>query len=169
MSLLTPTLLRKRITDVTPEDLRALGVKGVLLDVDNTLTTHYNPDLPAAIAAWLAAMQREGFRFTLVSNAKRRRVEPFAAKLGMSCTWLAAKPLPGGYWKAARRLGLSRKECVAVGDQIFTDTLGARLAGMRCIQLEPIELEKQKPFLMFKRRREAKILRRLRQRKEEKR
>ena len=168
MSLLIPTLMRERITDITPEDLRSMGAVGVLLDVDNTLTTHYNPDLPEDIAVWLAAMEAEGFRFTLVSNAKRRRVEPFAAKLGMSCTWLAGKPLPFGYWKAARRLGLSRKECAAVGDQIFTDTLGARLAGMRCIQLSPIELEKHKPFLMFKRRREAKILRRLRRKKEDK-
>lgn len=168
MSLLTPTLLRQRITDITPEDLRALGARGVLLDVDNTLTTHYNPELPADIAAWLAERQKEGFRFTLVSNAKRRRVEPFAAKLGMSCTWLAGKPLPGGYRRAARRMGLSPRDCVAVGDQIFTDTLGARLAGMRCIQLDPIRLEEGKPFLMFKRRLEEKLLRRMRK-KEEKR
>lgn len=164
MGLLTPTLLRERITDVTAADLHALGVRGILLDVDNTLTTHYSPDLPADVAAWLQARQSEGFRFTVVSNAKRYRVEPFAAKLGMRCVWLAAKPFPFGFWRGVRRLGLRRSECVAIGDQTFTDTLGARLGGQACIQLTPLQWETDKPFLLFKRRVEARVLVRVRQR-----
>lgn len=168
MGLLQPTLLRERITDVTAADLRALHVRGVLLDVDNTLTTHYSPDLPPDVAAWLRARQEEGFTFTVVSNAKRYRVEPFAEKLGLRCVWLAAKPLPFGFWRGVRRLGLRRRECVAIGDQTFTDTLGARLGGIRCIQLTPIRLEEGKPFLLFKRRVEARVLRRVRRRLERK-
>ena len=45
MSLFFPTLYRRRITDVTAEDLHRLGAKALLLDVDNTLTTHDAPDL----------------------------------------------------------------------------------------------------------------------------
>ena len=44
MPLFFPTLYRRRITDVTAEDLRRLGVSCMLLDVDNTLTTHDAPD-----------------------------------------------------------------------------------------------------------------------------
>ena len=158
MGLFTPTVLRRRITDVTVEELRSLGVQGVLLDVDNTLTTHYCPDLPDEVGAWLAAMQEAGIRFTVVSNAKRYRVEPFAAKLGLQCVWLAAKPLPFGFWRGVRRLGLARRACVAIGDQTFTDTLGAKLAGVRCVQVLPMKWEEDKPFMMFKRRLENKIL-----------
>ena len=158
MPLFTPTLMRERITDITAEDLRALGVRGVLLDVDNTLTTHYNPDLSDEVTGWLAAMRQAGFALAVVSNAKRRRVEPFAKKIGLPAVWLAAKPLPGGYRRAARLLGLSPRDCAAVGDQIFTDTLGARLCGVPCVQLSPIELEEGKPFLMCKRRLERWIL-----------
>lgn len=166
MGLLEPTLLRRRITDVTADDLRALGVRGVLLDVDNTLTTHYCPDLPPAVADWLRAMQEQGFTFTVVSNAKRYRVVPFAEKIGLSCVWLAAKPLPFGFWRGVRRLGLRRRECVAIGDQTFTDTLGARLGGLRCVQLDPIQWEEGRPFLLFKRRVEARVVARVRRRKE---
>lgn len=168
MGLLEPTLLRDRITDVTVEDLRALGVRGVLLDVDNTLTMHYDPDLPPQSAAWLRDMQQAGIALTIVSNAKRYRVEPFAQKIGLSCAWLSAKPLPFAFWRGARRLGLTRRQCVAIGDQTFTDTLGARLCGMRCIQLDPIRLEEDKPFMMFKRRLESRILARYRRKGEAK-
>lgn len=162
MSLFYPTLLRDRLSDVTVADLHALGIKGVLLDVDNTLTTHYNPDLPPESAAWLNTMKEAGFALTIVSNAKRHRVEPFAKKIGLPCTWLSAKPLPFAFWRGARRLGLPRRQCVAIGDQTFTDTFGARLCGIPCVQLLPIRLEEDKPFMMCKRRLETRILARYR-------
>lgn len=162
MGLLTPTLFKERITDVTVEELAALGVRGVLLDVDNTLTTHYSPHLPPEVAAWLDTVQAAGVRLTVVSNAKRHRVEPFAKKIGLAAVWLAAKPLPFGFLRGVRRLGLKRRQCVAIGDQTFTDTLGARLCGLRCIQLMPMQLEEGKPFMLFKRQVEARILARVR-------
>lgn len=160
MGLFRPTVRYRRITDITTEDLKRMNVQGILLDVDNTLTTHYCPDLSDEVAAWLSAVQAAGVRLTVVSNAKRYRVEPFAAKIGLSCVWLAAKPLPFGFWRGIRRLGVKRRHCLAIGDQTFTDTLGAKLAGVRVVQLEPIKLEEDKPFMMFKRRIEAYILKR---------
>ncbi len=160
MGLFRPTARYRRITDITVEDLQNMAVQGILLDVDNTLTTHYCPDLSDEVTAWLATVQAAGVRLTVVSNAKRYRVEPFAAKIGLSCVWLAAKPLPFGFWRGIHRLGVSPKHCLAIGDQTFTDTLGAKLAGVRVVQLLPIQLEENKPFMMFKRRIEAYILKR---------
>ncbi len=160
MGLFRPTFRRRRITDITVEELTSHGVKGILLDVDNTLTTHYCPDLSDEVVVWLTTVAAAGIALTVVSNAKRHRVEPFAAKIGLSCVWLAAKPLPFGFWRGVRRLGVPRRHCLAIGDQTFTDTLGAKLAGVRVAQLEPIKLEEDKPFMMFKRRIEAHILKR---------
>lgn len=166
MSLLYPHMQKDRVTDISADELQALGVRGLLLDIDNTLTTHYSQELSEKVADWIADMRAAGIRMTVISNAKRHRVEPFAEKIGMSCVWLAAKPLPFGMWRGVRRLGLRRRECMAVGDQTFTDTLGARLAGVRCVQLMPIQLELDKPFLMFKRRLEKPILARYKKRRE---
>ena len=141
MSLFYPTILRKRVTSITAEDLRALGVRGLLLDVDNTLTTHGSQALDPAVLAWLRAMEAAGFTPTVVSNALRKRVEPFA-----------------GFLRAAKRLGLPRGQCVVIGDQTFTDVLGARLAGIPCIQVLPIQLEEHKPLMQLKRRLEKGIL-----------
>ena len=158
MGLFRPTVRYRRITDITVEALHTMDVRGILLDVDNTLTTHYCPDLSDEVARWLKMVAEAGIALTIVSNAKQYRVEPFAAKVGLSCVWMAAKPLPFGFWRGVRTLGVPRRQCLAIGDQTFTDTLGAKLAGVRVVQLQPIQLEEDKPFMMFKRRIEAYIL-----------
>ncbi len=164
-----PTIYRRRITDITAQDLRALGAQGILLDIDNTLTTHDNPALDADVAAWLDEMRQAGFSLTVVSNNREERVRPFAEAIGLGFQSRAAKPLPHGYRAAARSMGLSPRQCVAVGDQIFTDILGANLAGMKSVLLEPIELEVEQKFIVFKRRFERVLLgtRRAKRRREE--
>ena len=161
MPLFTPDLLKNRITDITLDDLRALGVRGLLLDVDNTLTTHGSQKLDPAVRYWLEEMAAQGIALTVVSNGLPKRVEPFAQKIGLRHIAFACKPCPLGFWRGVHRLGLKRRECAAVGDQTFTDILGSRLAGVRSIQLMPIKLEQQ-PTLRFKRMLERKILRRYR-------
>lgn len=169
MALFYPTLYRRRITDLTAEDLRRLGVQGILLDVDNTLTTHDNPQLQPEVTQWLDAMRRAGFALTVVSNNRDERVRPFAEVIGLAYQARAAKPLPRGYRAAAASMGLAPRQCVAVGDQIFTDILGANLAGMTSVLLEPIELEVEQKFIVFKRRFERVLLstRRAKRRREE--
>ena len=157
MALLYPTLYRNRITDITVEDLRTLGVRGLLLDVDNTLTFHGSQHLSDEVKQWLQTMRDAGFLMTVVSNSWEWRVAPFARRIGMEYTYLSCKPLPFGFLRGAHRMGLKRKECVAIGDQVFTDIIGANLCGVPCIQLQPIELEQGKPILRFKRRLEKRI------------
>ena len=168
MALFFPTLYRRRITDVTAEDLHRLDVKALLLDVDNTLTTHDAPDLTDEVKSWLAERQAEGFVLLIVSNNREERVAPFAEKIGLPYYAHARKPLPFGFRAAARQAGVHRKQCVVIGDQIFTDMLGANLAGISSILLEPIQMETQQKFIVFKRKIEKPMLnsRRQRRRKE---
>lgn len=157
MSLFFPTLYRRRITDVTVEDLQRLGASCVLLDVDNTLTTHDAPELDASVLAWLDEMRLQ-FTLVIVSNNSAERVAPFAAKIGLPFHAVARKPLPGGFWEAGAEHRMAAEECVVIGDQIFTDILGANLAGMKSILLEPIEPETKQKFIAFKRKIERPML-----------
>ncbi len=168
MSLFYPTVYRRRITDITVEELKRLGVVGVLLDVDNTLTTHDNPELTPEVAAWLDTVIAAGLRPTVVSNNKAERVRPFAERIGLPYQAKAAKPRPRGYKAAAASLGLPPAQCVVIGDQIFTDILGANLAGMPSFLLEPIEPEVEQKFIVFKRRLERLLLRCPRQKRRKK-
>lgn len=87
--------------------------------------------------AWLRAMEAAGFTPTVVSNALRQAGGAFRRQAGAAIYRLCRKPLPIGFLRAAKRLGLPRGQCVVIGDQTFTDVLGARLAGIPCIQVLP--------------------------------
>ena len=157
MSLFHPTLLKNRITELTVEDLRAMSVKALLLDVDNTLTKHHSQELPDDVAAWLEEMRGAGIALMLVSNSKEPRVKPFAQRIGLPYVHTSCKPIPFGFRRASKALGIERRACMAIGDQTFTDVLGAKLAGVRVTQLIPIEPESGWTFRL-KRRLERPIL-----------
>lgn len=146
MGLLTPTLYAKRLFDITPEILEKLGASAVLLDIDNTLASYISHEPLEGAEAWVKEMSAEGFRLIIVSNNYAERVEPFAGKFPLPFISRAYKPLPAGYIKAAKELGLRRKDCVIIGDQIYTDIIGANLCGMKSILLEPIEIETSLSF-----------------------
>lgn len=165
MSLFHPTLLKNRITELTVDELHALSVKALLLDVDNTLTKHHSQELPEDVAAWLDAMKAAGIRLMLVSNSKKPRVAPFAARVGLPFVHTSCKPVPFGFRRASKALGVPLQNCMAVGDQTFTDVLGAKLAGVRVTQLMPIEMETGWSFRV-RRRLEQPILASYRRKKE---
>ena len=139
--LFTPTALKPRAADITPDFLRGMGVRAVLLDVDNTIAGYASHEpLPGAVE-WARGLEKAGLRVVIVSNNYKKRVGPFAERFGLPFISFAIKPLPFGYWKARRMLRLPCRDCVIIGDQIFTDIVGANLCGMRSVLLEPIELE----------------------------
>ncbi|MBQ7288107.1 MAG: YqeG family HAD IIIA-type phosphatase [Clostridia bacterium] len=155
--LLKPKFRFYRVTEITPAFLQQNGIKGLLLDVDNTLSTDNGQELLTGLREWIAEMQDNGIRLTVISNAAKKRLIPFAGKIGMQFVHRAAKPLFWGYLMGAHRLGLKKKETAMVGDQLFTDILGANLIGMPSILVEPILLETGKSFVI-RRRLEKKIL-----------
>ena len=141
MKFFQPTALRERVTDISPDLLKSLGVKALLLDVDNTLATYTSHTPSQGSLEWVRAMEDAGFRMMIISNNFKERVSSFGAMFGLDTLSFAIKPLPVGYLRAAARLGVKRRECVIIGDQIFTDILGANLCGMKSILLTPIEPE----------------------------
>ena len=141
-----PDLMLNRVTDITPDMLRELNIKALLLDVDNTLSTHHGTELTAGLMEWIAKMTDAGISLLVFSNSKDKRVRPFAEKIGLPYISLGLKPLPFGYFRGAKRLGIKRGEIALCGDQFFTDLLGAKLTGTRMILLKPILLEDKLSF-----------------------
>ena len=86
----------------------------------------------------------------IVSNNRLHRVQPFAAALGLPFVAEGAKPLPRGFRLAQKRMQLPFSQLAVVGDQIFTDILGANLCGVKSIYVRPIQYE-NKGFLRVKR------------------
>lgn len=145
-----PTYVFDKVGEITPEFLHKKQIKGLLLDLDNTLTTHNNPVPPQSSLDWLDEMRAAGIKLMIVSNNHAPRVTPFAEQLGLEFVSEGKKPLTFGYTRAIKRLGLEKRNVAAVGDQIFTDVLGSNLKGIRSIFVFPIEPETSLPF-RFKR------------------
>ncbi len=148
--LLKPNIKLTRVTDVSAELLKKYGIKALILDVDNTLSTHHGEVLTEGLEDWLQKMQNNGIKLVVLSNSKQARVEPFAKKINLPFISMGLKPLPFKFSSALKLLGTKRRETAIVGDQIFTDTLGGNLYGVTTILLDPIKLESSKSF-KFKR------------------
>lgn len=141
-----------RVTDITPGVLERMGVRGLILDIDNTLTTHDHPVPAEGVEEWLSSTREHGISAVIVSNNHEPRVKPFADLLGLDYVCEGAKPLKKGYAAAAEKLGLPKEQIAAVGDQIFTDVAGANIYGIKMLFVEPIEKEpKKQRFIRFKR------------------
>lgn len=159
MALLSPTVLFERVSCITPEFLEHNGIKGLILDVDNTLTSHGSQELPEDVAQWLDLMRRSGIKMTIASNNMPARVEPFAKRVGLDYRAFCCKPSPFGLWRARRALGLEKNAVALVGDQIYTDSLGANLYGIRMFLVQPMH-EDTKLTIRLKRMLEKPVLER---------
>ena len=151
MALFQPTALFRGAEYITPEYLREHGIRALILDVDNTLTGHGSQQLPPAIAAWLQTMKESGVKLRVASNNMPGRVRPFAQKIGLPYSALCCKPAPFGLWHPC--------EAALVGDQVFTDAMGANLAGVQMLLVQPMYRD-IKPLIRLRRHLEKPVLRR---------
>ena len=123
-----------RVTDITPETLRAAGVKGVVVDLDNTLGGYDDPLPPREVVSWARSIVAAGFRLSIVSNnSHKKRVRAYGEALGVPWKRLSLKPMTFKLRAAAREMGLKRREVCNVGDKVWNDVFGGRLAGMKVI------------------------------------
>ena len=129
------------VTDISPQALAEKGVRLVLADLDNTLAPYKVTEPPAEAAAWKEALEAAGITLFLLSNSRKPgRAQKFAEKLGIPYQARSGKPKRTGYLRAMERMGAEPEQTVMVGDQIFTDTLGANNAGVTPLLVRPIRL-----------------------------
>ena len=150
------------------EFLLSIGVKGILLDVDNTLEPYENPLPTEKVLSWFESLKNAGIRAAIVSNNHKERIELFNEGLGLVAYYKAKKPFKKRLKMAMNDIGTNPEETIFMGDQVFTDVWAARNAGVRAILVPPIK-DKTDIFTKFKRLLEKPILKKYRKRhKEEK-
>lgn len=150
MSLLMPTFFTNKITDLSPKFIKSHGITSLLADIDDTLTYHKDPQVPKKILEFINLMKANNIKIVLVSNNSKKRVSEFAKKLNLPYIFRAFKPLPFGINRALKKLNISKRNAIIIGDQIFTDILGANLLGIKSILVNPFE-KNQTIFLKLKR------------------
>lgn len=139
--LFKPTLWINSVLDINKEFLDKHNLKGLILDLDNTLSMHGNPAAENGIIEWLAEMRDLDIKMCVVSNNTKKRVTPLANELGLDFFANGCKPLTIGISKALKKMKLDKNQVAVVGDQIFTDIIGGNLKRITTILVEPFHLE----------------------------
>ena len=162
---LLPKIIVPALTDVSPELLQSRGIKLLMLDFDNTIVPYTTSTPTEIMHAWLQNMADSDIQLCVVSNSHKDRVKIFCEKYGIACITHANKPFSRGIRECLLQFDLKPSECALVGDQIFTDTLGANGCGVTSILVNAIDNHNiwlklrhvaELPFIFFARKRRIK-------------
>lgn len=155
--LLFPDMYCKGVPYINLDELKHNNIKGIAIDVDNTLID-YNKIVSDDIKNWIESVKQEGFKICILSNSnKKNKVEGVAKTLNLDYIMFAQKPMKRGFKKAMRLLDLPAENIAVVGDQVFTDVIGANRMNMLSVYVEPIN-KKEYWYTKWKRPIEAMIL-----------
>ena len=134
-----PTMMTPALTDLSAEFLQQKNIRLLMLDFDNTIVPYTTSDPTEEMDNWLRQMLGSDIQLCVVSNSHKDRVKIFCARYGMDCITHANKPFSKGIRECLMRYEVPGENCALVGDQIFTDTLGANCAGVRSILVKAID------------------------------
>lgn len=134
-----PKIMADKTTDITPELLRAKNIRLLMLDFDNTIVPYTTTVPTPEMDAWLKKMNAlEDIRVCIVSNSHNDRVPKFCRENNLDCITHAKKPFSKGINECLARYSIPASEAALIGDQIYTDTLGANNAGVTSILVKAI-------------------------------
>lgn len=136
-----PRIRIDSVLQLTPEYLLSRGITLLMLDLDNTLAPYSGSKPSEDLFRWKECMNSAGVSLFIVSNTRTDRAMKFAALWDVPYVNAARKPRSEGINKALAQTGKTSGEAALAGDQLFTDVLGANLAGLCSIVVEPIELK----------------------------
>ena len=155
--ILYPNRYIEKVTDIDVKFLEENSIKGLILDVDNTLID-YDKKMIDGLEQWAEELKKNNIKLCILSNSnKKDKVKKISEVLEVPYFYFAKKPFKFGFKKAKTLLNLENKNIAVVGDQIFTDVLGANRCKMYSILVKPIA-EKDIWITVLKRPLENKII-----------
>ncbi len=159
-----PNYVYKSVYDIDFLDIyNKEKIRFIFLDIDNTLAP-YDEDVPKEEAKKLVKdLLKIGFELILISNNNKKRVLKYSKPLGLKAIYLALKPLKKGFKKGLKMASKVYKpeEVLVVGDQLMTDILGANRMKFKCILVEPIKRKSDILTTRINRRRERRVLKKI--------
>jgi uncharacterized protein len=148
--LVKPSLVISDITSIDLAALKALGIKGFVFDLDNTIVAPRAVIPEARIMSWLTILQAEGFRCVVLSNNKKVDYCSQSEKaLGIPVIAKAAKPRRAAFRKALEMIGLQANEVAMVGDRPLTDIWVGQRMGAYTILVDPLIMTSEKTYIKW--------------------
>jgi HAD superfamily phosphatase (TIGR01668 family) len=137
--LFNPTFQAESLDGISIERLVRDGIRGLIIDLDNTMTPWNDLEISPRVYKWFAELRVVGIQSCVVSNNKhRRRVAIVAEKLGIPFVFRATKPRGRAFRAGMKIMQTGPKDTAVIGDQLFTDILGGNRLGLYTILVLPI-------------------------------
>lgn len=137
--LFRPTLQASSLDRIPIDRLERDGIKGLIIDLDNTMTPWNDVEVGPKVTAWFKELKEAGIKACVVSNNKRKqRVAVVADRLGIPFVFRATKPRRRAFRAGMAILGTGKSDTAVIGDQLFTDILGGNRLGLYTILVVPL-------------------------------
>lgn len=141
-SLFQPTYIQPCVEEIDLDSWWSEGIRGLILDVDDTLTLKNSAVVADPVVSWLKLAQSKAFKVYLVSNNRSpAHIEQLSQILGLPALARAGKPRASGFRWALAQMQLAPQEIVVIGDRVLTDILGGASLGMRTCLVAPVTRE----------------------------
>jgi hypothetical protein len=137
--LLQPDLfLEGSILSLTPDILQQYRIKGLVLDVDETLVPMKATGASEELRQWVEQIRLVTALWLVSNNLNDARIGGIARSLKLPYILGAVKPSRRKLRQAVTAMNLPVEQVAMVGDRLFTDVLAGNRLGMFTILVEPI-------------------------------
>jgi uncharacterized protein len=139
MNLLQPdVVLGGNVFCLTPALITHYGLKGLVLDIDDTIVPIKTTEVSEQLVTWLADIRQECKIWLVTNNPHKHRISTISQSLDLPYILSAAKPSVRKLRVAVDDMGLPYSQVAMVGDRVFTDVLGGNRLGLLTILAQPI-------------------------------
>ena len=142
-----PDMYYKNVFDIDFNLLRKRNIKCIVFDLDNTLAPLSLKEPNDELKELIKKVDYLGFKMVILSNATKKRVQPFKEILNIDSAYFARKPNSKKYKKILEMYDLQPNEVACIGDQLITDIKGANRMGMVSVLTD--KLAKKDHFLSY--------------------
>ncbi|BAZ82832.1 HAD superfamily hydrolase [Sphaerospermopsis kisseleviana NIES-73] len=138
-NILQPDLiLEGSVLQLTPDIIQQYGLKGLVLDVDDTLVPITASAASPELEQWVEQMRDYAALWLVSNNLSESRIGSIARSLNIPYYLSAAKPSRRKIRAALQGMNLPVHQVGMVGDRLFTDVIAGNRLGMFTILVEPI-------------------------------
>jgi len=137
------------IYDINLKELRELGIKALLFDLDSTLMASKSAKYSDEMISWLSEVRKDFFIAVISNNNNPVYIEKVKAVTDFPALFNAKKPKTGAGLKFLKEHNINPQDAVMIGDRPLTDVLFGKKLGCKTILVDSITAKSEKKIVRF--------------------